>query len=165
MKKSAILILFSCFLTVVHAHENKTESSFPIVDQTKNIVFSNAEFYLIGGAVNLSYERYIFTRNNFDFSLRGTYGRWLIGGGLGEGGPDSGSLFKLTGNKLYFQGNHHMELDLGFMVLINDEKSGIPSILPDVFFGYTYKKPDGHFVFKTGIGILGVLSVGMGYAF
>jgi hypothetical protein len=165
MKKSTIYILLSLLTTLISAQEIETDISIPTNNQTKNIIYSNAEYYLLGGAVNISYERFIRAASKYDFSLRGTYGRWIFGSGLGEDGDQFGNLFKLTGNLLFFKGNNHLEVNVGAMMLLNDKKSTIQSVLPDLFCGYTYKKPDGHFVFKTGFGILGFLSIGIGFAF
>ncbi|MDA3927407.1 MAG: hypothetical protein PF541_00485 [Prolixibacteraceae bacterium] len=162
MKKGCLLvILFVSFMFVSQAQNTTKTTALPFETPTKNIVYGNVEYYLLGGAVNISYERYLLSAKKFDFSVRGTYGRWAVG----LFGMEYGDLFKMTGNMLFFEGNNHLELDLGAVVLLNDNNGGVESVLPDIFCGYTFKKPDGHFVFKAGIGFVGFVSIGMGYAF
>lgn len=160
--KSLIILLFAiCCSILLKAQEISTTPEVLFQNQTRNIVFTNVEYYGLGGSVNISYERVLVPAKKFDFSVRGTFGRWAVG----LFGLEYGNLYKLTGNMLFFEGNHHLELDLGAMLLVNDNKGGVEAVLPDMLCAYTFKKPDGHFVFKGGVGILGFLSVGIGYAF
>ncbi|MFA9388400.1 MAG: hypothetical protein ACERKD_01245 [Prolixibacteraceae bacterium] len=161
MKKLMLFVVISFFVLAVHAQESLIPADVTFKDQTKNIIYGNVEYYLLGGAAAISYERYLFSTKKIDFAVRGTYGRWAAG----LFGMEYGSLYKLTGNMLFFNGKHHLEVDLGANMLVNDNNAGIESVIPDLFCGYTFKKPDGHFVFKAGIGFVGFLSFGMGYAF
>jgi hypothetical protein len=85
------------------------------------------------------------------------YGRAGFGYGgllLSDGGFGGlGAITMLTGKK-----NSHFELNTGVF-------SGNNSVtLPLLDVGYRYQKPDGGFIFKAKIGILGI-GFGLGYAF
>ncbi len=91
---------------------------------------------------------------------------WYGRGGAGfagvimaTGGPGVlGGVTMLTGKQ-----NKHFELNAGAFVgqdLERDEMFAFP--LFDV--GYRYQKPEGGFIFKAKLGILGV-GIGLGYAF
>ncbi|MFT5669039.1 MAG: hypothetical protein ACI9DK_003250 [Vicingaceae bacterium] len=83
------------------------------------------------------------------------YGGLILGDG-GFGGL--GAVTMLTGKK-----NSHFELNTG--VFSGKETDGSNSVIfPLLDAGYRYQKPDGGFVFKAKIGILGV-GIGLGYAF
>jgi hypothetical protein len=88
------------------------------------------------------------------------YGRMGVGyGGLifaGGGFGALGAVTMLTGKK-----NSHFELSTGFFRGKEDRDT---ITLPIIDIGYRYQKPEGGFIFKTKIGILGV-GFGVGYAF
>ena len=83
------------------------------------------------------------------------YGGLLLADG-GYGGL--GAVTMLTGKK-----NSHFELNAG--VFSGKEIDGSNSVtFPLLDVGYRYQKPDGGFIFKAKVGILGV-GIGLGYAF
>ena len=64
----------------------------------------------------------------------------------------------LTGKK-----NFHFELNAGvFSGKSSDDSNSITYPLLDL--GWRYQKPDGGFIFKAKVGILGI-GIGLGYAF
>jgi hypothetical protein len=90
------------------------------------------------------------------------YGRMGFGFGgilmVNAGFGGLGGVTMLTGKK-----NSHFELNTG--VFSGKEIDGSNSVtLPLLDVGYRYQKPDGGFVFKAKIGILGI-GIGLGYAF
>jgi len=81
------------------------------------------------------------------------YGGFLFVGG-GFGALRAVTLF--TGNK-----NSHFELNTG---LFSGKEDADAITLPLIDVEYRYQKPEGGFVFKAKIGILGV-GFGVGYTF
>ena len=55
-----------------------------------------------------------------------------------------------------------MEFNLG---IFSGKDNNDPFILPLLDVGYRYQKPEGGLIFKVKAGILGIFSVGLGYAF
>lgn len=149
----------------IAAKEPKDTITIELSEQTRNIIYSDVQYWLIGGSVNMSYERVVKTRKSGYLSLKGTYGRWLFW-------DSGGDLFKLSSNLLYGQGSSQMEVGFGASMLLNVDQyneskrkwEGV-HFLPDVYLGYRYKKPQGHFIFKAGIGFPGLLTFGLGAAF
>lgn len=90
------------------------------------------------------------------------YGR--AGAGLGGiliatgGAGGSASVSMITGKT-----NNHFELNGGIFIGY-DQYYNDPFYLPVLDLGYRYQKPDGGFLFKAKIGILGI-GIGLGYAF
>lgn len=90
------------------------------------------------------------------------YGK--AGGGFGgillaTGGP--GGLAAIT--MLTGKNNNHFELNGGVFVW-NDTNNKDMFYFPILDLGYRYQKPEGGFIFKAKVGILGV-GFGLGYAF
>jgi hypothetical protein len=64
--------------------------------------------------------------------------------------------------------NSHLELDLGFKYIVNyknpDNHLSL-YLIPDVFAGYRYDKPDGDFIFRIGINYPTIINIGVGIKF
>ncbi len=105
----------------------------------------------------VNYERSIYQGKKVSW-----YGRMGFGFGgilMASGGFGGlGAVTMLTGKK-----NSHFELNAGiFSGKDIDDSNSFAYPLLDV--GYRYQKPDGGFIFKAKLGILGV-GIGLGYAF
>jgi len=149
-KKIAFMILLClCFNTT--AQTNSDLISIP----TKNNVYFDTGFFP-GAHVFMNYERKVHESDNI--SLYGRVGFGYAGMIMGDsGGGVLGAATLLTG-----KGNSHMEFNLGIFSGKNDND---PFILPLLDVGYRYQKPEGGLVFKVKAGVLGIFSVGLGYAF
>ena len=166
MKKFLILLcVFASMSFVVKASGLNDSIAVPLAEHTRNIVYPDLQFWLLGGSVNLNYERMLSTRKSGYFSLKGTYGQWLFW-------DSGGDLFKATGNWLWGKGNSQIEVGFGGMLLIHVDqyaetgrKWESVNVLPDIYWGYRYKKPKGHFILKAGIGFPGIVTLGIGTAF
>lgn len=91
------------------------------------------------------------------------YGRTGFGGvvffveGSGKGGI--GALTMLTGKR-----EHHFEASAG-VFLGRDNRDMVGYIVaPLIDLGYRFQKPEGGFIFRGKIGMLGI-GIGLGYAF
>lgn len=71
------------------------------------------------------------------------------------------SLVQLIGKR-----NSHLELNLGFKYPISQLPETITRVLvPDLYAGYRYERPDGLFIFRMGINYPSVFDIGMGLKF
>lgn len=165
MKKYSLL-LSVCLLLVMQALGiNKPDSTTTNGFLPKNIIKSDAEFWLLGGSINVGYERIIHSSGKNTFTLSGDYGRWAML-------FDKGDLVSLSGNYFRGKGAHHFEMDLGAVLLVhydlyygNRKQFDHFTVLPDLFLGYRYQKPSGRLMFKAGTGFPGLLTAGLGVAF
>lgn len=136
----------------------------------KNSVFGNVGVVipLFGGSASISYDRSIFiTQDDTDIRGKISIGHLgVIGGGWNY---QSLTIGMLTGKR-----NSHFELYAG--AAFNQykpssspgntlkEKSSI-GIFPAGNIGYRFQKPDGWFIFRTGIGFPDLAFLGVGVAF
>ena len=71
------------------------------------------------------------------------------------------SLVNLIGRR-----NSHLELNLGFKYPISQLPETINRVLvPDLYAGYRYERPNGLFIFRMGINYPSVFDIGMGLKF
>ena len=127
----------------------------------KNILSKNSIYFdtgLIPGIhAFVNYERSIYQGEKVSWFGRAGFGfggLLMVGGGFGG----LGGVTMLTGKK-----NSHFELNAGiFSGKDIDDSNSFAFPLLDV--GYRYQKPNGGFIFKAKLGILGV-GIGLGYAF
>lgn len=127
----------------------------------KNILSKNSIYFdtgLIPGIhAFVNYERSIYQGEKVSWFGRaglGFGGLLMAGGGFGG----LGAVTMLTGKR-----NSHFELNAGiFSGKDIDDSNSFAFPLLDV--GYRYQKPNGGFIFKAKLGILGV-GIGLGYAF
>ena len=160
-----LLILLSSINMVARAQEPADSIPFDFSKQNKNAIYADAGFWLLGGSLNLNYEHILKERKKGYFAIKGTYGRWLFWDAEGD-------LFRVTADFVHGAGNHHFEIDLGAILLIEVDyysttrrkwQGALP--LPDLFAGYRFQRPEGHLLFKAGIGFPSLLEVGLGAAF
>ena len=166
MKKTIYLFLISILIsTGIKAIENEGSALANQTTITKNMIYGEANLWIMGSAANVSYERILHTGEKGYFSAAGSYGLW-------KDEYENGDLISLTGNYLYGTGSHQIEFGLGGMIKVhydqyftNEKKFDHVTLLPDLFLGYRYKKPAGHLIFKAGVGFPGLVSAGVGVAF
>jgi hypothetical protein len=119
------------------------------------------------GQVGLSYERYVFSTKskNLSFFARANAGAWGSFGG--EGSYITASLQGLLGkNKSHLEfGGGLVAVTDGQLFFSSENYNVTTQILPAASVGYRYQKPEGGFVFRTGIGILDGVYLSFGYAF
>jgi hypothetical protein len=151
-KMKKILLLISIVTIGFSANAQSSE---------KNILSKNSIYFdagLIPGIhAFVNYERSIYQGERVSWFGRAGFGlAGMIWNYAGFGGL--GAVTMLTGKK-----NSHFELNAGiFSGKDIDNSNSFTYPLLDV--GYRYQKPDGGFVFKAKLGILGV-GFGLGYAF
>lgn len=62
--------------------------------------------------------------------------------------------------------NSHIELNMGFKYSLGKTPDTIRKVLvPDLFAGYRFEKPDGRFIFRTGFNYPTLINIGIGYKF
>ena len=149
-KKITFLILL-CLCFNISAQNNSDLISTPVKN---NVYFDTGIFP--GAHVFMNYERKVHESGNI--SLYGRVGFGYAGLSMGDGGGGVlGAATMLTG-----KGNSHMEFNLG---IFSGKDNNDPFILPLLDVGYRYQKPEGGLIFKVKAGILGIFSIGLGYAF
>lgn len=125
-------------------------------EMSKNSIYFDTGL-MPGIHVFVNYERSLYQGKKVSWFGRAGFGYGgilLVDGGFGG----LGAITMLTGKK-----NSHFELNTGVFSGVNiDDSDSVTLPLFDV--GYRYQKPEGGFVFKAKIGILGI-GIGLGYAF
>lgn len=128
-----------------------------------------------GGFVNINYERKIIQINKNRISAETGFGYWQTWGA-------GGITLKFKANDTFGKKKHHLEAGLGIMALYDNLNYQIgvsnanyssekPSKIEYVDFnlaasiGYLYKKPQGNFIFKTGLAWPESFYLGFGYGF
>ena len=145
-----VLICMLCLSlqTTINAHSNE------------DIVFSKHNVYLDAGLgplyqASLNYEFQIHSAKTLTW-----YARLGAGGAgtlLDDGGPGGlAAITMLTGKK-----NSHFELNAGTFIGSGSDGTFVYPLLD---IGYRYQQPDGGFIFKAKVGILGI-GIGLGFAF
>ena len=109
----------------------------------------------------LTYGRQIYSSKKLTWFSRlgaGATYKWKSNEDILFGPSGLAAITVLTGKR-----HNHFERKAGiFIVVYSDENNS--GVIPRLDVGYHYQKPNGGFVFKTKIGILG-LGIGLGYAF
>ncbi|MFT4755230.1 MAG: hypothetical protein ACI85Q_002798 [Salibacteraceae bacterium] len=151
MKKLLFGIIMATFGFLANAQS--TEQN----ELSKNNIYFDTSL-IPGIHAFINYERRLYHTKNITLYGRTGYGfSGFVWGNAGFGGL--GALTMLTGKK-----NSHFELNAGLFV---GEELGTENdlfSLPLLDVGYRYQKPDGGFIFKAKIGVLGV-GIGLGVAF
>jgi hypothetical protein len=154
MKKLLLVITILTFALNLNAQSNDTN------ELSKNSVYLDTGLGY-GGQVSINYERQIYSGEKLTWFGRvgaGAAYKWKSNDDISLGPGGLAAITMLTGKR-----NNHFELNAGtFIVSDSDDNNSGVSPLLDV--GYRYQKPNGGFVFKAKIGILGI-GIGLGYAF
>lgn len=135
-------------------------------DSAKLKMFNNAIYGSVGSLIgyynnaNIYYER-MFQRNSYKSKIatfvKAGYGGWLSPWG-GEGSYLLGQYGILTGVK-----KHHLEVSAGLIKFFSGSEK-IETLLSGSI-GYRTQKPDGHFIFRTGVSWPETLYLGFGVSF
>jgi hypothetical protein len=155
MKKvvAGILSIFmtTCFCFSVHAQEK--DRSLKLRRNSLNVSFAPFEKY------NLNYERNIRQgqQSYTNISIGFGSGAFL---NYGDGFYLNSSLVHLTGKR-----NSHLELNLGFKYIVSPRRKLSLNLVPDLFAGYRFEKPDGLFIFRIGLYYPNYLNCGIGFKF
>lgn len=141
--------------------------SFVLCDQAEaqkaeGVTLSKTNLYVdagghFAGQVSINYEGRIHSGEKVTWYVRGGVG--AAGVIMTFGGPGVlGGLTMLTG-----KGKNHFEIS-GGVIVGKDFEQDDGFALPLIDFGYRYQKPEGGFIFKAKVGLLGI-GIGLGYAF
>ena len=180
MQKILFTLTLSICLFKAQAQSNTDTLSHQEPHRTENSIYATGGTLGLWFTGNFSYERWItqFGANNKNtLYARATYGGYVTWGVQGhQFGP---GLTLLTGKK-----NSSLETGLGVQALYNEEgfreeeENYVPgpgvttpniwdyiTILPDIRVGYRYQKPEGKFLFRTGLSLPDALYIGFGVTF
>jgi hypothetical protein len=150
-----ILIVATFFCNRLHADET--------VDSL--IIFKKNSINLYAGTIymdaNLNYERNIFRNPHSFTNIRMGFGRANFSEFRVLAFYLNPSVVHLIGRR-----NSHIELNLGFKYPISQLPESIKRILvPDLFVGYRYERPDGWLIFRMGINYPSIFDLGLGFKF
>ena len=171
MKK--IFILTVLLISFTHLY---SQSTFSDTINYKNSICIGITPNPFWGFLNINYERTVFQKNKHKISSEAGFGYWQTWGALG-------TSYKIKINDVYGKKKHHLESGIGIIALYDilnykigvKNASSISEPLPSktdytnfyiaASFGYLYKNPQKHFIFKAGIAFPESIYFGFGYAF
>ncbi len=166
IKSLSLLLLFMIILTTCSAQDRERQI-------TNNNIYMDAGTTFIFSGITLTYERNIFLTRKSEWNVKAGYGTHVV-------------LWGAPGDHFYFaptfisnNKNHHFEASLGISAIfdkehyqyyINDPDIDEPlsyflDWYPSTYAGYRYKKPNGHFIFRAGLGWPEQLAIGIGFSF
>ncbi len=171
--KLTLIIFNLCLFSITYGQA-------PIKNTKHNTVYATLGLT----AQNINYERRIAGNNDARFFTsywaKASYGRWVEPFGS-KGRYSSLGLSALTGSK-----NNHIELGIGLTsffdldkynygvsdaLTVNGGTGIIPSkseyrfITPSGGIGYRFQKPNGRFIFRSGLGFPEAVYVSVGFCF
>jgi len=118
----------------------------------ENSIYGSFAFGLVMGSGTIFYER-IFGKNSSEDNLMfyAKIGMGMMATWDSDGNYVLGQIGMLTGNR-----SHHFESGIGMLhfykgFLVDDYK-GSPMGKISASIGYRYQRPQGHFIFRTGVG-------------
>jgi hypothetical protein len=112
------------------------------------------------GSITVNYEIMLVERPNLVFKKRGL----RIGTGIYQYSDDGSLNIIINYTCLTGAENNHFELGLGVAYMHFLTTSG-RYVAPAPNIGYRFQKPDGKFIFRTGVGFPELLYLSFGYAF
>jgi hypothetical protein len=147
---ACVLITFSSiFLSVcIHSQENANPS--------KKLPVNNINTYISLVEYNINYERKIFQLHKSFTNLR-------IGFGIINSSFDGGYYYNSSIVHLFGKKNSHLELNLGLKYAVQKGLSN--SFWPDIYAGYRYEKPSGILIFRIGVNLYSLYTIGIGIKF
>ena len=163
--KILFLLLNVLFISAAYSQNNEADTNSPSLK--KNVIYGTLG---VGGisVINGNYERKLFESTKKQFISSAW---WKLGYGVwAEFFGDTGSnittgLTALTGSK-----KGHLELNLGFTSYIGAEAFrpfptayGKNSVVGSI--GFRFQKPNGIFVFRTGVGYPDSFYLSFGFGF
>lgn len=156
MTKLIIMLMAAIMLSVTSGFSQTESGNEPSVYLKRNSVQVAGGFILLGASASGYYERIIGLKN-LAFFARGGVGTFAFFGSYGNFMLLEGGIITHAKN------THHFEAALGPNYFFDKDFQGI--VMPSLSAGYRLQKPDGHFIFRTGIGYFQGLYVGVGYSF
>lgn len=180
MRYSILTAICFVFVSIPFYAQSVDDSS---LFENKNSVSISGGYGLLYITGHVSYERILKPRLDNDkfrqFGFKVGYNRWVFW-------ADDGSTFYGALNWIWGKSKNHLETSLGLSILFESSSyeigvsnsrvinggSGVePSraeytmLLPSGNIGYRFQKPDGNFIFRTGIGFPEAVYIGFGVAF
>lgn len=174
MKKLSLFLFLLSLTYITQAQNNNT-----VKNNAKNDFYLSLGYGGVAAAVNLNYERKLWTPN---YKLLASF--WIkANGGVWAIWDSYGSLFSLAGVGLVGQKNHHIEYSLGTTTMY--DKAGYDSGISNynggyydskptkkeytdlslyAALGYRYQKPGNGFLFRAGFGFPEMFYVSFGYS-
>jgi hypothetical protein len=161
LKWITTLIVFLCFYTSSLAQIDKIPAMEPI---QKNAIYGNVGTAVLIHTAALYYERQLqeklFYTNIVTYVKVGVGYYELWDWSFNYGGPFVSSQYGiLTGAQ-----NHLFEAGLGLYYSPREE-SELNGVGPSVTLGYRYINPNTKFMFRSGLGVLDGLYIGIGKSF
>lgn len=131
-------------------------------DFNKNVVRGSLGFALIYVQASVQYERMLIGRHN-----KSLQSLWVsAGGGRYYLYSEWGNQFNLKTFALFGKNAAHFELGVGVaLVMTEPDALNNVNIIPAGNLGYRFQKSDGHFMFRTGVGLPEGLYIGFGFVF
>ena len=163
-----VIAIFNCksLTIIILLLSNTIAAQYVNPDSAKLKMFNNAIYGSVGtlityyNNVNIYYER-MFQRNSHKSKIaslvKAGYGGWSSPMGT-KGSYFLGQYGILTGVK-----KHHFEVSAGLTKFFGDSE-GIETLLSGSM-GYRTQKPDGKFIFRTGVSWPEALYLGFGVSF
>lgn len=153
--------------------EQIAKSITPKSEVTRNNIYAFTGTSLVFSAFTLVYERNIFSKPESQWNIRAGWGMNAIIWG------NTTHHYLLNFCYVSGQKNHHFEACLGAAMLFdrsyylyykNDPNLYEPFTYfadwyPSAYLGYRFKKPDGKFLFRAGIGWPDQFGIGCGFSF
>jgi len=91
---------------------------------------------------------------------------WIkIGGGVAGSYGGTGNHYIINLTTLTGANNSHLEFNAGIFLLYYHDNTFDNYIGPTAAVGYRFQKPNGYFVFRTGIGIPDAVYLILGFCF
>jgi hypothetical protein len=163
--KILFLLLNVLFISAAYSQNNEAATNSPSLK--KNVVYGTIG-YGITIVANGNYERKLFesTEKKLINSIwwKVGYGVW-VDFDLDDGSNITTGFTALTGSK-----KGHIELNFGFTHFLGEETTALFASSYQEYslvgaLGFRYQKPNGGFVFRTGIGYPDSLYLSFGFAF
>ena len=147
-------LAFYLFMSLIFCQINMAQD---VKSNTTKIKRNYLNFYLGFIEWNLNYEINILQLQKSYSNIRFGVGSW----GLIE---ESGYYLNPSVVHIFGKNNSHLELNLGIKIFFYEEYMD-SNILSDIFVGYRFEKPNGRFVFRTGLNYPTVINLGFGFKF
>lgn len=151
MTNLSVIILTVFFFTGICAYAQESSDTIPA--QHPHVIGVYVGLF----EFNINYERNIFQHPKSYSNIRFGFGYWTDL--QNEGNYINTSVVHLLGKR-----NAHAELNLGFKLIISGARSGVEGpqsfLIPDVYFGFRYEKPEGGEVYRVGVGYPGLIMLG-----
>ncbi len=158
MKKAFFLAAFMGLVTISVGQTNQRDSTHQV--NKSSVYFSLGMFPIYVSAMG-NYEHLFTHRPSSFFKTSGV----RVGGGLMALWESSGWFAMSTYTSLTGKGNNHLEVGLGVMYAEYTEEEAEAILLLAGNVGYRFQKPNGRFIFRTGVGFPEAIYISFGFSF